>query len=133
MLTVLVRSDTRYPVNRKIIRKAAADTLSRNSLGNIRAEISVAVVGERKMRELCRKYLSDNRIHEVLSFPFEDSFTKSDKGFINVPDDILRLGEIVLCWPQVLLAAARDDVMVDDEVYQLVAHSVEHLMGKHHE
>lgn len=132
MLTVLIRSDTRYPVNRKIIRRSAVDTFSKNTLGEIRAEISVAIVGERKMRELAQKYLTSGEMHEVLSFSFGDPVVP-EKGFVNPPDDILRLGDIVLCWPQVLLAAAADGVMVDDEVYLLVAHSVEHLLGKHHE
>lgn len=132
MLTVIVKSDTRYPVNRKIIRRAAAFAFSKNIFSDVNAEISVAVVGERKMRQLGQKYLSDGEIHEVLSFPFEDFSVKSS-GFISPPDGVLRLGDIVLCWPQVLLAAARDGVMVDDEVYLLVAHAVEHLFGKHHE
>lgn len=84
------------------------------------------------MRELAQKYLTSGEIHEVLSFSFEDPVA-GEKGFVNPPDGTLRLGDIVLCWPQVLLAAAADGVMVDDEVYLLVAHSVEHLLGKHHE
>ncbi|MBI3283165.1 rRNA maturation RNase YbeY [Candidatus Curtissbacteria bacterium] len=130
MLTVLISSSVRYPVNRKVIRRAATDTISRNTIGDISAEISVAVVGERKMSELTQKYLSSHAIPEVLSFPLEDP---SAERFINPPDGVLRLGDVVLCWPRVLLAAERDGVMVDDEVYLLTSHAVEHLLGKHHE
>jgi len=133
MLTILIKTDTRYLVNRKIIRKAVSDTLSRHKAGDMNAEVSVAVVGERKMSELSKNYLKDTEKHEVLSFPLEDLSSRNGQGFIIHPDGILRLGDVILCWPQVLLAAAHDGVMVDDEVYLLTAHSVEHLLGKHHE
>lgn len=133
MATILIRTDTRYPVNRKVIRKAVSDTLLKHRSSDISAEVSVSVVGERKMLQLSKTYLKDDEKHEVLSFSFEDVASGADRGFISPPDGILRLGDVVLCWPQVLLAAARDGVMVDDEVYFLTCHSVEHLLGKHHE
>lgn len=134
MINVLVRADSRYPVNRKIIKKAVVDTITKHKIGDINAEISVLVAGERKMEELAKSFLKDGKKHEVLSFPFEDLNSSGwGGGFVNPPDGILRLGDVVLCWPQVLLAAARDGVMVDDEVYLLIAHSIEHLLGNHHD
>jgi len=132
VVNVLIHTDSRYPVNRKIIRKACWETLVKNKAGSLSAEISLAVVGARKMKNLAQKYLEDDRKHEVLSFSFED-VSQSGRGFVNVPDDILRLGEVILCWPQVLAEASRDAVMVDDKVYELTSHGVEHLLGIHHE
>lgn len=136
MIQVLIQSDSRYPVNRKVVRRGVLDTLLKHKVPSQDIEVSVSVVGERKMNELTEKYMKDGKKHEVLSFPFEDMSSGGRMGsqaFVNPPDDILRLGDIILCWPQVLLAAARDGVMVDDEVYLLTAHSTEHLLGKHHE
>ena len=132
MVNVLIHTDSRYPVNRKIIRKACWETLEKNKAEGLSAEVSVAVVGARKMKDLTKTYLGDNQKHEVLSFAFED-ISQSGKGFVNVPDDILRLGEVVLCWPAVLSEASRDEVMVDDKVYELTSHGVEHLLGIHHD
>ena len=131
MIKILIHTDTRYPVNRKIIRKAVFDVFAKNKITGD-AEVSVAVVGERKMKDLSGKYLSDSKNHEVLTFALED-ITNAKGGFINPPDEILRLGDVVLCWPQVLSLAAKDDVLVDDEVYFLASHGAEHLLGKHHE
>lgn len=125
MIRVLINTQDSYPVNKKIVRKAVIDTLLKNKSGTCDIEVSVSVVGEREMDEISRKYLHDKLKHEVLSFPLE--------GFNDFPDGLLRLGDIILCWPQVLLAAGRDGVIVDDEVYKLASHSVEHLLGKHHE
>lgn len=132
MITVGIRTDSRYPVNRKIIRRAVVDTIAKHTIGSIDVEVSVVVVGARKMDELSKAFLKDQEEHEVLSFPLEES-KGGERGFVNPPDGILRLGDIVLCWPRVLLAAAIDGVMVDDEVFLLTAHSTEHLLGKHHD
>lgn len=136
MLTVLISTDTRYPVNRKMVRKAVGDVLAKYRMKKSDAEVSVAIVGARKMKDLTEKYLGDGRDHEVLSFPQEDLFAQgsdSERGFINPPDGVLRLGDVILSWPQVIEIAARDGVLVDYEVANLVAHGVEHLLGKHHE
>ncbi len=97
-------------------------------IADIDGEVSVSVVGRRKMKDLTSKYLGDGKTHEVLSFPFENAQGKFSKS----PDDVIRFGDVVLSWPEVLLCAAHDDVMVDEEVGKLVAHGVEHLLGKHH-
>jgi len=57
MVNVLISTDTRYPVNRKIIRKAIRDVVARHQIGSLNAEVSIAVVGSRKMGKLSKKYL----------------------------------------------------------------------------
>lgn len=131
MIKILVKTDTRYPVNRKIIRRAIIDKVSESKISSD-VELSVSVVGERAMRALCRKYMDDNNLHDVLSFPFMD-LSKKGEGFVSYPDRVLRLGDVIICWPQLLISAAKDDKLVDDEVYFLTGHAVEHLLGKHHE
>jgi len=133
MVKTLVLSNTRYPVNRKVIRKAVLDTLVKHKVDSLTAEVSVAVVGKRKMKSLTWQYLGDGMEHEILSFPLEEVTSTSAAGFASIPDDVLRLGDIVLCWPGVLDAASVDDIMVDEEVYKLVCHGVRHLLGQHHE
>ena len=134
MVDVLIHTDTRYPVNRKIIRKAIEDTFKKLKIENAGFEVSVAVVGQRKMKALTNSYLQDGQKHQILTFALEEVNQNADvRGFVNPPDGILRLGDIVLCWPLVLEEASHDDIMVDDEVYKLVNHGTEHLLGKHHE
>lgn len=123
MIKVLISTDPRYPVNRKVLKKSVLEVFEKEKISDIDAEVSVAVVGRRKMKTLTDKYLKDGKNHDVLSFPIEE------RG----PDEVLRLGDVVLSWPDVLLAAARDNVTCDEEVEKLVAHGVEHLLGKQHE
>lgn len=136
MVQVLIHTDTRYPVNRKVVRAAVDDALKKYKMGDGNFEVSVAVVGSRKMKMISEKYLGDGQMHEILSFPFEAIYQQpfgAGQGFVNPPDGVLRLGDIILCWPYVLVQAAGDEMMVDDKIYDLICHGVEHLIGKHHE
>lgn len=143
MINVLIKTDTRYPANRKIIRRAVSDTFKKYKV-DADFEISVAVVGSRKMKQLSVDFLNDSQKHQILTFalneegnikvikPESGQSTVRIQGFINPPDGFLRLGDIVLCWPEVLMSASNDDLMVDEEVYDLVCHGVEHLLGYEH-
>lgn len=133
MQRILISGDSRYPINRKVVRQAISDVLSKNKISKDDVEVSVMIAGKRKMKEITQKFLKDNTDHEVLSFPLEEITQDSGAGFVNFPDGVLRLGDIILNWPEVVAQASLDNVMVDNEVYKLVSHSCEHLLGKHHE
>ncbi len=133
MLKVLITSDTRYPVNRKVVRGAVESVFASEKMTNSNAEVSIFVVGARKMKELSDKYIGDSIDHEILSFPLEDVNSGEKQGFLNPPDGVLRLGDIVLSWPEILRLASEEDIMVDEKLALLVKHGVLHLLGKHHE
>lgn len=132
MVKVLITSDSRYPVNRKVIKSAVNGVFKAENIENLDAEVSVLVCGSRKMKELTSKYLGDEIDHEVLAFPLEEDEKRKSAGNGDSSQEVLRLGDVVVCWPKVLDLAARDDVMVDDKLAFLVSHGVEHLLGKHH-
>lgn len=136
MFKILIHSDSRYPASRNIIRKSIVDTLARDHLENHQIEVSVAVVGSRKMQELAHSFLGDREGHAVLAFPFEEVAAGGEArrhGFVNFPDGTLRLGEIILCWPELVTCAGNDNVTVDREIYKLTSHAVGYLLGKHDE
>ena len=128
---MLIKTESRYPVNRGAIRKGIYEVLAAEGLGNLDAQVSVFVCGSRKMKSLVDKHLGDNKVHEVLSFPFEDS--KQGGAFADLPNKIRMLGDIIVSWPEVVRLAGENEKMVDDELAFLVGHGMEHLLGKHHE
>lgn len=75
-------------------------------------EVGVYSVSEKEMRLLGKKWMNDNELHEVISWPLEN--TAPD------PDGIWRLGDVVV------YEGAKD-------VEFLVEHGVRHLLGEHHE
>jgi probable rRNA maturation factor len=125
-VSVLIFVESRYKINRKRIKKTVLDVLDKNQIvGPV--EISIAVVGDRKMRELSKKYKGEDKTRNILSF------SQTEGESIKVPNDVLRLGDIVLSFPQVINDAVRDEMLVDDKVDQLVEHGLMHLLGLHHE
>jgi len=124
-ISVLIFVESRYKVNRKKIRAAISGMLEKERI-TTSVEISVAIVGERKMKELSKKYKGDNKLRNVLSFPLSEGMSS------NPPGDKLRLGDIVISYPKVIEEAARDEVLVDDKVNELIIHGMGHLLGLHH-
>lgn len=125
-LNVLIFVESRYKVNRKKIKSALSKVISEQSI-NSPVEVSVAIVGDRKMRELSKKYKGEDKTRNILSF----SLTEGES--IATPKGILRLGDIVISYPVVITEASRDDVLVDDKIDELVSHGMTHLLGLHHE
>ena len=130
MITVLITSDPRYPVNKARIRAQVEKTLGEMGvLGDV--EVSVFIVGDRKMKLLNAVYRHIEETTDVLSFPLQEASDES--GFVPYPDSILRLGDIVISYPQAILNAHEHNRLVDDEIDALVEHSLFHLLGIHHE
>lgn len=122
---VLIFVESRYKVNRKRIRKTVAKILEDQRIFSP-VEVSIAIVGDRKMRSLSQKYKGEDKTRNILSF------SQSEGEQIENPSGVMRLGDIVISYPIVLLEAARDEVLVDDKVDELVSHGLQHLLGVHH-
>lgn len=130
MVTTLIKTDSHYTVDRKRVRRTIAEFLSEKRVsGDV--EVSVSIVGDRMMKALNKKYRQLDETTDVLSFPQDDD----SKGhpFIEPPDGILRLGDIVLSYPQIVFAASEENKMVDDVIDELIVHGLQHLMGQHHD
>jgi probable rRNA maturation factor len=125
-ISVLIFVESRYKVNRKRIKQIIKNTLDKNEIGGS-VEVSVAIVGDRKMKNLSKKYKGEDKTRNILSFSQVEGETPA------VPGDALRLGDIVLSYPQVINDAVRDEMLVDDKIDQLVEHGLMHLLGLHHE
>ena len=118
--------ESRYRVNRKRIKSAIGKVIAEHDVKGP-VEISVAIVGDRKMRELSKKYKDEDKTRNILTF----SLSEGDSTLL--PSGILRLGDIVISFPQVIKEASEEEVMVDDKVDELVQHGMLHLLGINHE
>lgn len=125
-VNVLLYVESRYKVDRKRIKKTVEDVLDENNVKS-KSEVSIAVVGNRKMAELNKKFRGKEGPTNILSFPL------SEGEVTPMPSDMVRLGDIVISYPILIEESARDEMMVDDRVDMLVRHGLLHLMGIHHE
>ena len=136
MINIIVHSDPRYNVNKASITAVVSETLSKLRISG-KIELGINIVGDRKMHELNRKYRGLDATTNILSFALEDPNPTSLRhipriGFVASPDKWLRLGDIVISYPQVVEDASMDGISVDEEIGYLVEHGLNHLLGVHH-
>ena len=131
MYDILIKSDSRYPLNRNRIRERLMKELAKYRL-NRKLEISVLVVGSRKMRALNKQYRDLDEATNVLSFPLEQAESQG-KGFVFPQNKKLYLGDIVICYPIARKQAGQYSMFVDDWIADLAAHGLKHLLGIHHD
>jgi probable rRNA maturation factor len=128
MIKVLITKQSNYPVKVAPIKKKLAEFLVKNGIVSD-ADVTIAIVGEKKMMGIGIKYLKDKKLHNVLSFvPNEVK-----GGFIYPPDGKIHLGEIIVCYPLAVKEAGEENVLIDERVYELIEHGALHLLGIHHE
>lgn len=110
---------TKYPT--AALRKIA-ETLLR-ALKQGRAELSIALVGDREMRPLNRKYRNKKKTTDVLSFFVEDQPMFGAKI----------LGDVVISVEQARRQAKARGKTLKSEMATLLIHGVLHLLGYDHE
>jgi len=130
MIKVNVNKQSNYPVNTPKLKKVLRNFFLEQGIVSD-AEVSVAIVGVKKMLEIAKKYLKEKgkKAHNVLAFTPEEIKGK----FVYPPDGTVHLGEIIICYPGVVEEAKEKGQLIDEAVVELAIHSALHLMGEHHE
>ena len=124
-INVLFFVESRYKVNRKQVIASVEHVLQSQGL-QTDVEVSLAIVGDRKMRSLNQKFRNLDKTTNVLSFP------TSEGELIPMPGDVLRLGDVVISYPQVIQESAAENYLVDERIEELALHGINHLLGIHH-
>lgn len=125
-VSVQIYVESRYKVNRKRIKETVMRVLSEKQILSP-VEVSIAIVGDRKMTALNKKYRGLDKTTNVLSF----SQTEGE-GMV-APSEKLMLGDIVISYPVMIEEAARENMLVDNKICFWVEHGLQHLLGEHHE
>lgn len=125
-LNLEVRADSRYRFDRKKIRLGVLELLAEQGIKQP-VELSLSIVGERKIRELEKKYFGEDKVTDVLSFSQLEGEKVPESG------EILVLGDVVVCYPQAKRQAIKLNRLLDDEISFLINHGVLHLLGIHHD
>lgn len=129
MITVLFQTESHFPVKKATVTEAITAALQHRVKSDV--EVSVSIVGDRQMKRLNATYRKLNATTDVLSFPQHDP-SQPAKPFVEPPDGIMRLGDIVVSYPQAVAEAVEEHKLVDEKIVELVLHGLEHLLGNHH-
>ncbi|MGE5042038.1 MAG: rRNA maturation RNase YbeY [Candidatus Levyibacteriota bacterium] len=125
-VTTQIFVESRYKVNRKKIKAAVEELISERGI-ETPMEVSVAIVGDRKMHALNMKYRGLDKTTNVLSFSQSEG-----EAMVN-PSGTLILGDIVISYPVMIQEAAKENKLIDDKICFWVQHGLQHLLGEHHE
>lgn len=129
MIKTNIVADSKFPVDRKLIRAKIAEVLEAHKVTG-EVELTVMVVGKRKMAQLNKEYMNRTGPTDVLSFPLNDP--EDSRPFVDSPDGVLRLGDIVVCYSVAMDIALKRQLVLDRVIVDLVEHGLKHLLGIHH-
>jgi len=94
------------------------------------SELSVAVVGERSMRSLSKRYRKDGHVATVLSFPFLPFRTWHKSAYNTVFSSLI--GEIVLCPAAARRYSRITGISFQGALDSLLVHGIVHIAGYDH-
>lgn len=115
MLHIITSS--RYLIDRKRIR-ACVEKTSLQLVIDPSLSLTIVFVGKNKMRNIASAYKHEDIALPVLAFPYRTD-TMMDEPL---------LGEIFLCYPQVVLLAAERNKRLDALIDELIIHGMQNLL-----
>jgi probable rRNA maturation factor len=115
---------TTSEVDENFIRKVAEFILKREKK---EGDISIALIGQNRIRKINKFYRGRNRVTDVLSFRKEET-----KEEFFLPKEIKELGEILLCLRELKKRAKRKKSKFEIELSKSLIHGILHLLGYTH-
>ncbi len=103
-----------------------------------KAELGLVITGQERVQQLNRSYLGKDEPTDVLAFamipePLATGKSEAPFPFVQPPDGVLHLGEVIVSYPQAVLQAEEHSHSVKREIAVLVIHGVLHLLGYDHD
>jgi probable rRNA maturation factor len=96
--------------------------------------LELVLVGEKKMRNINKRYAGKNKVTSVLSFPFSEikKPSKKELQFVEPQKEKNLLGEILLCPSRIKKQARRKKEDFKKELAFNSIHGFLHLLGYNH-
>jgi rRNA maturation RNase YbeY len=115
MLRIITSS--RYLVDRKRIRICVEKTFADFQI-DPQLSVNIVFVGKNKMRSIASTYKHEDVALPVLAFPYREDVDMGEP----------LLGEIFLCYPQIVLLAAERNKRLDALIDELIVHGLNNLL-----
>jgi len=94
-------------------------------------ELSIALIGPGRMREINKRYRGKNRVTDVLAFP--ESRMAKEKFRVGLLKKVQGLGEIAICLREVKKNSKKFKSSFEQELKRVLIHGLLHLLGYDHE
>lgn len=122
-----VNNLTTKSVEEQFLKKVAQKVLKEE--GKAKSDLSIALLGQGRMRKLNKRYRGKNRVTDVLAF----GENKIPNSHFRIPKSLQGLGEIVICLREVKKNTKRFGSTFEKELATCLIHGILHLLGYDHE
>lgn len=101
-------------------------------------ELGLVITNQERVQQLNRSYLGKDEPTDVLAFsmlpePLATGESEASSPFVQPPDGVLHLGEVIVSYPQAVIQAEEHQHSVKREIAILIIHGVLHLLGYEHD
>ncbi len=110
-------SSSRYKINRKRIKIFVQEVFEKEQI-DLNYSLNVVFVGKNKMKVFTEKYKNEKETLPVLSFKYDEDIGEKE----------VLLGEVIICFPLVILLAAERNKRVDEMINELIKHGIKNLL-----
>jgi len=109
-MIINIISSSRYKIERKRIKDFLLKKINKNILEL--SCLNIIFIGNRKMKKIADRYKNEKETLPILTFYYQEE----------------NIGEIFICYPQVVLLAAERDKTLDYIIDFLLNHGIENLI-----
>jgi len=96
-------------------------------------ELGLVITNQERVQQLNRSYLGKDEPTDVLAFSTREEIDAELPPFVQPPDGMLHLGEVIISYPQAVIQAEGHRHSVKREIAILIIHGVLHLLGYEHD
>jgi len=97
------------------------------------AEMGLVIATQERVRQLNKSYRGKDEPTDVLAFSAMEEIGAGFPPFVQPPDGVLHLGEVIISYPQAVMQAEEHQHSVKREIAILIIHGVLHLLGYEHD
>jgi len=130
-LGIQIDKEFRKHLDREWLQRVVEQSLTIKDFDS-EVELSLVVTGDEMVQGLNQQYRGIDEPTDVLSFALIERNPGDESSFINPPDGVLHLGEVVISYPQAAKQAEENGQEVKQELDLLIVHGVLHLLGYEH-
>ena len=101
-----------------------------------KVELGLVITSQERVQQLNQGYLGRDEPTDVLAFsmlPTEEKPEVDFPLFVQPPDGVLHLGEVIISYPQAVIQAEEHQHSINKEIAILITHGVLHLLGYEHD
>ena len=130
-IEIFVEEEFRGLVNQHLVRRIAQTVLKAEGVANP-YEVSMVFTDSETVQQLNRDYRGMDESTDVLAFYMLPQGEGND-SFALPPDEVTRLGEVIISYPQAMEQAREQGHSPERELALLIVHGILHLLGYDHE